>query len=77
MFRRWASSGQGFPRSLGRVFVRDESGQILPLLLVMMVLLIGAGMLVLWLGLSTTIASKAQTAADAAAFERQIPHPAR
>ena len=46
----------------------DERGQVLPLLVVMMILLIGAGVLVLWLGLSTTLDSRAQTAADAAAL---------
>ena len=46
----------------------DERGQVFPLLVAMMILLIGAGVLVLWLGFSTTIASKAQTAADAAAL---------
>ena len=68
MFRRMVSRDQGYCRTAARTLVREEAGQILPLLLVMMVLLIGAGMLVLWLGVSTVITSRAQTAADAAAL---------
>ena len=68
MFRPKVPSGQGSRRALGRAFVYDERGQVLPLLVVMMILLLGAGVLVLWLGVSTTIVSKAQTAADAAAL---------
>ena len=68
LFRPKVPSVQGSGRSLGRAFARDERGQVLPLLVVMMILLIGGGALVLWLGFSTAIASKAQTAADAAAL---------
>jgi hypothetical protein len=68
MFRAKVLSGQGCCRPPARGFVRDERGQILPLLGVMIILLLGGGMLVIWLGLSATIASKAQTAADAAAL---------
>ena len=68
MFRRKVPSGQGYRRSLDRVFVHDERGQVLPLLVVMTILLLGAGVLVLWLGLSTSLDSTAQTAADAAAL---------
>jgi hypothetical protein len=50
------------------VLARSEDGQVLPLLGLAVVLLIGAGVLVLWLGASTTLATKAQTAADAAAL---------
>src|SRR5579884_2715643 len=45
---------------------RDERGQVLPLLLVVIIGLLGAGMLVFWLGFSTSVATDAQTAADAA-----------
>lgn len=48
--------------------VQDESGQVLPLLLFVLVALLGAGMLVFWLGVSTSYATVAQTAADAAAL---------
>jgi Putative Flp pilus-assembly TadE/G-like len=68
MFCSKVLSGQGVGAPLADGFVRDERGQILPLLAVVIILLIGAGMLVLWLGLSATITSKAQTAADAAAL---------
>jgi type II secretory pathway pseudopilin PulG len=68
MFRRIVPRKQGSCREIARTFVREENGQILPLLVVMMILLIGAGMLVLWLGVSTVITSQAQTAADAAAL---------
>jgi hypothetical protein len=40
----------------------------LPLLIVVIIGLLGAGMLVFWLGFSTSIATNAQTAADAAAL---------
>jgi len=68
MFRGMVPSGQGYRRSLACAVVRDERGQVLPLLVVMMILLLGAGVLVLWLGLSTSLDSTAQTAADAAAL---------
>lgn len=59
-------SGQG-SRSLSSL-AHDERGQILPLLLVVMVSLLALGMLVFWLGFSASIATNAQTAADAAAL---------
>lgn len=46
----------------------DERGQVLPLLIVVMIMLIGAGMLTLYLGFSAGTATEAQTAADAAAL---------
>jgi Putative Flp pilus-assembly TadE/G-like len=46
----------------------DERGQVLPLLLLVIVALLGVGMLVFWLGFSTSVATDAQTAADAAAL---------
>ena len=46
----------------------DERGQVLPLLLMVIIGLLGAGMLVFWLGFSTSVATDAQTAADAAAL---------
>jgi hypothetical protein len=46
----------------------DEKGQVLPLLLMVIIGLLGAGMLVFWLGFSTSVATDAQTAADAAAL---------
>ncbi len=46
----------------------DEQGQVLPLLVIVMVGLLGAGMLVFWLGFSTSVSTDAQTAADAAAL---------
>jgi hypothetical protein len=48
--------------------LRDERGQVIPLLAVMIVLLMAAGMVVFLLGISTGIASTAQSAADAAAL---------
>lgn len=68
MFRCKVSPEQGSCHAFTRGFVRDQRGQVLPLLAVVMILLLGAGVLVLWLGISTTITSKAQTAADAAAL---------
>jgi hypothetical protein len=47
---------------------RDERGQALPLLLLIMVLFIAGGVLVYQLALSTNYATVAQTAADAAAL---------
>ncbi len=59
----------GSPGNSGlSALARDERGQVLPLLLVVMIALLAAGMLVFWLGLSTSIATNAQTAADAAAL---------
>jgi type II secretory pathway pseudopilin PulG len=46
----------------------DEQGQVLPLLVLVIVGLLGAGMLVFWLGFSTSVSTDAQTAADAAAL---------
>ena len=66
MFRRRVSVRQGFSRARG--LLGDERGQILPLLALVVVALIAAGVLVLWLGLATTVQTKAQTAADAAAL---------
>lgn len=68
MFRRTVQSQQGVCRRTPRAIARDESGQVLPILVVMMLLLLGAGMLVFVLGISSGIASNAQTAADAAAL---------
>lgn len=48
--------------------LREERGQILPLLALAVVALLAAGVLVLWLGLATSVQTKAQTAADAAAL---------
>lgn len=59
----------GSPGTRGvRSLARDERGQVLPLLLVVMIGLLAAGMLVFWLGLSTSITTNAQTSADAAAL---------
>jgi hypothetical protein len=66
MFRRTVQAQQGVYRRRSHAIVRGESGQVLPILVVMMLLLLGAGMLVFVLGFSTGIASNAQTAADAA-----------
>ena len=54
-------------RSL-RSLASDEHGQVLPLLLLVIIGLLAAGMLVFWLGFSTSVATNAQTAADAAAL---------
>jgi hypothetical protein len=54
-------------RRLGAL-AREEDGQVLPLLLVVIIGLLAAGMVVFWLGFSTSIATDAQTAADAAAL---------
>ncbi len=55
-------------RATGSRFVRDERGQSLPLLLMVMVAVLGAGVLVFWLALSTNYATVAQTGADATAL---------
>ncbi len=54
-------------RSL-RSFASDEAGQVLPLLLVVIIGLLAAGMAVFWLGFSSSNATDAQTAADSAAL---------
>lgn len=69
MFRGTVQSQQGVYRRAPRAMIRDEGGQVLPILVVMMLLLMGAGMLVFILGISSGIASNAQTAADAAALK--------
>jgi hypothetical protein len=46
----------------------DERGQVLPLLLLVIIGLFAVGMLVFWLGFSTSVATDAQTAADASAL---------
>jgi hypothetical protein len=69
MFRRTLQAQQGIYRRSYRAITRDETGQVLPILVVMMLLLLGAGMLVFILGISSGIASNAQTAADAAALK--------
>jgi hypothetical protein len=46
----------------------QEQGQILPLLMVVMIALLAVGLLVFWLGFSTSVATNVQTAADAAAL---------
>lgn len=51
-----------------RTLAADERGQVVPLALVVIIALLATGMLVLWLSLSTSIATNAQTAADAAAL---------
>lgn len=51
-----------------RSLASDEHGQVLPLLLMVIIGLLAAGMLVFWLGFSTSVATNAQTAADAAAL---------
>jgi hypothetical protein len=45
-----------------------EQGQILPLMMFLMLLILAAGVVVYWLGFSTSESAKAQTAADAAAL---------
>ncbi|HET6868630.1 MAG TPA: hypothetical protein VFH80_22145 [Solirubrobacteraceae bacterium] len=54
---RWVSS-----------LARDEKGQVLPFLLLVIVALFAVGMLVFWLAFSTSVATDGQTAADAAAL---------
>jgi hypothetical protein len=56
--------------------MREERGQVLPLLLVVMILLLAAGIIVFQLAFSTTLATRAQTAADAAALagENEVLH---
>lgn len=61
-----SDSGTG-ARSL-RSLAGDERGQVLPFLLLVIIALLAAGMLVLWVGLSSSIATDAQTAADASAL---------
>jgi hypothetical protein len=60
------------PRRCGRRDVRtslqSEDGQILPLMLALIVLILLAGMVVFWIGFSTSQAATVQTAADAAAL---------
>lgn len=51
-----------------RALVRDENGQVVILSLVVIIALLSMGLLVLWLSASTSIATNAQTAADAAAL---------
>jgi hypothetical protein len=55
-------------RKAHRRLWRDQRGQVLPLLAVVMLALIGLGVLVFELAFSTSLASTAQTAADAAAL---------
>ncbi len=51
------------PRSL-----RGEQGQVLPLMIALVVLILGGGMIVFWLGFSTSLGTTGQTAADASAL---------
>jgi hypothetical protein len=46
----------------------DEQGQIIPLMIALMILILLAGMIVFWLGYSTSLGTTGQTAADAAAL---------
>ncbi len=69
MFRCKMPSEQGSSQGLGPAALRDERGQVIPLLAVVVVALMAGGMLIFLLGLSSGIASNAQTAADAAALE--------
>ena len=48
--------------------LRGEQGQILPLMMFLMLLILAAGVAVYWLGFATSESAKAQTAADAAAL---------
>jgi hypothetical protein len=56
--------------------VREEGGQALPLLIVALVALLGAGIILFQLALGTNYATGAQTAADAAALaaEKEVIH---
>jgi hypothetical protein len=47
---------------------RGEQGQIVPLMIALMILILIGGMVVFWLGYSTSLGASAQTAADAAAL---------
>jgi Putative Flp pilus-assembly TadE/G-like len=55
-------------RSDSRRSPRGEDGQVLPLMIALIVLILLAGMIVFWIGFSTSQAATAQTAADAAAL---------
>ena len=59
--RQWLKADS--PRSL-----RGEQGQVLPLMIALVVLILGGGMIVFWLGFSTSLGTTGQTAADAAAL---------
>lgn len=48
--------------------LQGEDGQILPLMIALVVLILLAGMIVFWIGFSTSQAANVQTAADAAAL---------
>lgn len=48
--------------------LRGEDGQVLPLMIALVVLILLAGMIVFWIGFSTSQAASVQTAADAAAL---------
>jgi hypothetical protein len=68
--RRCSLRGQRSDRlalSGGRL-LSSERGQILPLMMFLMLLILAAGVAVYWLGFSTSESAKAQTAADAAAL---------
>lgn len=64
-----------------RCTARAEHGQALLLVVAALLALLGTGALVLWVGLSTHIAARDQTAADAAAYAgekelvRELSHP--
>ena len=51
--------------------VRSDRGQVLPIVAVVMVAMIAAGVLLLYLGFATTLSANAQTAADASALEAE------
>jgi hypothetical protein len=55
-------------RDRERSLLREEQGQILPLMMFLMLLILAAGVAVYWLGFATSESAKAQTAADAAAL---------
>jgi hypothetical protein len=68
MFRHEVLSEPRRGRRLVRAIGCEESGQVLPLLLVIFIALLGAGVVVFMLGISSGIETTAQTAADAAAL---------
>lgn len=65
-----AADAQTRPARLGAHgrALRGQSGQILPLVVVVMLAILATGMIVFWLGYSSSLSANAQTAADAAAL---------
>lgn len=55
-------------RPVSRRSPRGEQGQIVPLMIALMILILIGGMIVFWIGYSTSLGASAQTAADAAAL---------